>query len=296
MEEILSQLCSSTWEEIYPSRFNRMEMILNKYQEQPLLIAPSLPNFVQTCMNTILDIISLHTTHETRYHAMSHFQRIDIPQIHVLCKILRLFCKIRGAKYILKLFPHEVSQFELCLYLLRAQDHHDYQNWETIYILFLWLTILSLIPFDICSMDSTLSTADTLTQQSTLVHEIIQICKANLSNPGPIRESAAVCLATLLTRPDMDQEILCNVLNNFCEYLETFNQQNENIVSFYIIGILQTLAQIFKKGHRNHLLQHASVVLGPSLKISLIENNQTLTRKLITKLVQWLGTRIFFEG
>ena len=294
IEESIRLVCSTSWEESYIVQYTYLESTLNKYQEQPMLIAPSLPHFVEVCMNRILEIVDSSSTQETRFHTMKNYQRVNIPQIHVICKLLRIFCKVRGAKYVLKLFPHEVNHFEVCLYLLRAQDQQDFDNWETIYILFNWLTILSLIPFDICSIDSTLSfAADSsstpLSSQSTLTHDIIQICKDNLSNPGPIRESAALCLATLLTRPDMDQDILHYVLNSFCEYLESFNEGNENIVSFYVIGILQALAQIFKKGHRNHLLHHAPVVLGPCLKISLLENNQTLTRKLVTKLVQWLG-------
>ena len=138
--------------------------------------------------------------------------------------MLRLFCRVRGFKHVFKLFPHEVYHFEICLFLLRAQDFNDFENWETRYILLLWLTMLSLIPFDICSMDSSSSSGAipvsgvssappvNAANESKLVHDIINTCKESLADAGPTRDAAAFCLASLLTRPDMDRGILDDFL------------------------------------------------------------------------------------
>lgn len=58
--------------------------------------------------------------------------------------------------------------------------------------------------------------------------------------------------------------------------------------SFQLVGILHCLSQIFKKGHRHNILPCASVILSPCLIVST-QPNQTLTRKLLTKLFQRLG-------
>ena len=42
-------------------------------------------------------------------------------QFHVLCKVLQLFCRVRGYKHVIKFFPHEVWHIELCMSALRAQ-------------------------------------------------------------------------------------------------------------------------------------------------------------------------------
>jgi hypothetical protein len=42
-------------------------------------------------------------------------------QFHVICKVLQLFCRIRGYKHVIKYFPHEVWHIELCMSALRAQ-------------------------------------------------------------------------------------------------------------------------------------------------------------------------------
>jgi hypothetical protein len=48
------------------------------------------------------------------------------------------------------------------------------------------------------------------------------------------------------------------------------------------------LSQIFKKGHRHNILPCAGLILNPCLVIST-QPNQTLTRKLLSKLFQRLG-------
>lgn len=95
----------------------------------------------------------------------------------------------------------------------------------------LWLCMLCLIPFDICSMDSTMS-QQTHTydhsihheHQSKLVLDMISICKEHLSESGPTREASYACLSALFTRPDMESSILadfmawsCSKLNNWTE-------------------------------------------------------------------------------
>jgi len=63
--------------------------------------------------------------------------------------------------------------------------------------------MLAMVPFDICTIDSTDATA---TQNSSnLVQQIIDVSKSYLGDAGPTREAAAVCLSSVLTRPDMEK-------------------------------------------------------------------------------------------
>jgi len=59
-----------------------------------------------------------------------------------------------------------------------------------------------IVPFDICSMDSTITSSDSAS--GSLVAGVSQLAKGYLSEPGPARDAAAVCLANLLKRPDME--------------------------------------------------------------------------------------------
>jgi hypothetical protein len=139
--------------------------------------------------------------------------------------VLQLLCRVRGYKHVVKLFPHEVSHIEACMRLLGCQDSKDFGNWETRYILMLWLCILCIIPFDICSMDSSLSSnsttdggvvfsvtsaglAESDAPRPTLVQSIMAVSLSYMSDAGPTRDAASACLSTLLTRPDMESGLL----------------------------------------------------------------------------------------
>lgn len=49
-------------------------------------------------------------------------------QFHAICKVLQLFCRIRGYKHVIKFFPHEVSHIEMCMFALRSQVS-PYTRW-----------------------------------------------------------------------------------------------------------------------------------------------------------------------
>ena len=90
---------------------------------------------------------------------------------------------------------------------MQSQDRADFDTWETRYCLLLWLSMLSLVPFDLSTIDSSLSGSDS-TADGGIVGSIIGLGTQYLGDPGPARESAAVCLSRLLTRPDMEATVL----------------------------------------------------------------------------------------
>ena len=92
-------------------------------------------------------------------------------------------------------------------------------------MLLLWLSILVLVPFDLHTVDSTLTAVTTTdddataaaaakaqsnaaasaagktgTAASSLIQSIITTATSYLGDPGAVRDAAAVCLSRLLTR------------------------------------------------------------------------------------------------
>ena len=291
------------WDEAgFVKSFEFLTLTLGKYQEQPTLLSSSLGEMVEPLTQQLVNILELAQNAD----GAPSDDKAATPQLHAVCKVLQLISRVRGFKHVVKLFPHEVSNLEPCLLLLRGQDRRDYSNWETRYVFLTWLCMLCLIPFDICSMDSML-TSNTLTEDavdgagqelhvksSSLVRYIVELCKTYLSDPGPTREAASACLSALLTRPDMETELLSEFLTSSCKSMQTWARKGSEASqeltgdSFNIIGVLHCVAQIFKKGHRSRLLAHAPAVLTPCLLIAA-QNNQTLTRKLVCKLAQRIG-------
>jgi len=124
--------------------------------------------------------------------------------------------------------------------------------------LILWLSIIVLVPFDIDTIDSKKDI-------DILVKRIINICKTHISNSGKIREATAVLLSKLMTRPDVIKSGETDYFLNFLavEYEQCKNDANQ---MFFVSGILQTLTEIFKIGHREDLLARVNTVFDPILK------------------------------
>jgi hypothetical protein len=278
------------WQEAYAASFDWLALTIGSYQEQPVLLQSALHDIISPISDRLLAL------------AASATAAGDWAQFHMLCKVIQLFCRVRGYKHVMKLFPHEVFHLEMCLSLLRAQSSADHDTWETRYVLLLWLCVLCLIPFDICSMDSTMTNATTSEQAvqdrtdkaSTLVQEIVDMGKGYLSDPGPTRDASCACLSSLLTRPDMETQVLGGFFVWSSAVMDAWTRKGDSAAaeltatSFQVIGVLQTMAQIFKKGDRNRLLAPASEFLPRCIMISA-QQNQVLTRKLTTKLIQRVG-------
>lgn len=297
---VINEICSNTWEIIFEKKFDWLQLVLGRYQEQPTLLGSSIQELITPMTDKMLDIVSTIDT-----QSKGEFQKLETPQLHAICKVIQLICRVRGFKHVNKVLPHEVSHLEICLFLLRSQDKADYETWETRYVLLLWLNILCLIPFDICSLDSSLSTKTTTAVQghiafeteqnkSKLVSHIIDTCTSYLSDPGSPREVASTCLSSLLTRPDMEKNILSNFMNWCQGVIHSWTQKGDDAEneltrdSFQIIGVMHCIAKIFKTGERGRILHHASETLSPCLLIAS-QMNQTVTRKLTTKLFQRIG-------
>lgn len=140
------------------------------------------------------------------------------------------------------------------------------------------------MPFDI-------ETIDTRKQQEILVKRIINICKHHMGNSGKIREAASVTMSKLITRPDViksgETDMLLNQLA--VEYIQSKDDANQMVLA---TGILLTLVEIFKVGHREDLLPRINTVFDPILKAEVKNKflqKSTILRKLKVKLAQRIG-------
>ena len=198
-------------EKEFETQFTWLNPVLSKYQEQPVLLQAALPEMIDPLTEKMLEIIEKDRDNELNgIIGDKHF-----------CIVGSIDCR-QGIQTRLKL-PHEVSHLEPTLSILakhnentKSGDFSAAAQWETRFVLLLWLCIQCLIPFDICSMDSS-SSSNTVSDVETagtdegdaaagptLVARIVQTCEGFLADTGPTREAASACLSSLLTRPDMD--------------------------------------------------------------------------------------------
>ena len=212
--------------------------------------------------------------------------------------------KVRGRKYIQRLMPHDAVDVEPVLTILRwfgwierqerglieksdsaqrvkipdyiqllQRQQHEAKDceaklWESVHSLLTWLSIISLVPFDLHSIDSSLDNCDG--NSITLVQSIVSTSASHLGDYGATRETAAACLASLLSRPDLQDlelegfvEWSVQILYWFrtgqrpCDSKATqllFPVPDEAPSIFIIMGVLQTLVALVKTGHRSNLL------------------------------------------
>ena len=110
----------------------KMTEIINFYQEQPHVLDPHLQDWIDKLL------------------AVGLSNKVSQMSINLAFKYLYLLTKVRGQKYIVRLLPHEVSDIETVLALLESEKS---DIWHAKYVLFLWLSILVLIPFDLKRLD-----------------------------------------------------------------------------------------------------------------------------------------------
>jgi len=276
--------------------------------------------------------------------------------MHLLSAIYSI-SKVRGRKYIQRLMPHEAADTEPVLVVLRwfgwiesqervsstSVDDHGMPNeiiqfqkqyqkkkdnaeakvWESVYSLLLWLGIISLVPFDLNTIDSSIEPQDeginnnNTTNTMTLVQSILTTSSSHLSDYGATRETAAACLASLLSRPDLEQSELEGFVNWSAHILYWFrtgkmycadempDQSSSSLLLpipkeapsvFLVMGVLQTLSAIFKTGHRSNLLSTQQKLRGIEFlweqSILVAEGRvggSLILRKLLVKLFARIG-------
>jgi hypothetical protein len=131
--------------------------------------------------------------------------------------------------------------------------------------------------------------------KSKLVSNIIAICSKYLKDSGSTRDAAAYCLSSLLSRPDTEGIILSNFLQSKCSMINDWaisglNSSVEMTTNYFeIVGSMQSIVQIFKRGDRNRLLAVASEMLQVCRNLAAVEKLPTIVRKLLSKLIQRVG-------
>ncbi|XP_023000016.1 tubulin-folding cofactor D isoform X1 [Cucurbita maxima] len=271
------------------SSVHKIRSIMDKYQEQGQLVEPYLEIIVSPLM-------SLVCSKATELDVASNKV---LEAIKPICIIIYTLVTVCGYKAVIRFFPHQVSDLELAVSLLeRCQNTNSVTTlrqestgeMEAQCVILLWLSILVLVPFDISTVDSSLSSTNSLAkfEPSPLVLRIISFCKDYLSSAGPMRTMAGLLLARLLTRPDMPKAFI-----SFIEWThEALSATTNDIMDhFRLLGAAGALASIFKTGDRKLLLDVVPQVWNDTS--TLIKSNTAvrspLLRKYLLKLTQRIG-------
>ncbi|KAJ3162190.1 hypothetical protein HDU88_007113 [Geranomyces variabilis] len=273
-------------------RFTQARELLDAYQEQPWLLDAHLEQLVQPTMKRLQVLMSLlYEVGDAEFSA-----RCMRETFRPLLGLIYHLTKVRGHKTVIKFFPHEVADLEPVLFVLesvttltkaggalpRAASSSDSQMWEGRYVLLLWLSLLSMVPFDLKTVDS-----GTETGGDPLVDRIMALAKHYLSSVSKEYEGAALLLMRLATRKDAAVTHLPDLVSWAAQ--EAISSVASGDV-FRQRGFLLALSTVCKGARRELLLPVIDKVLPCCALVEepLVQHN-ALLRKLLVKLAQRAG-------
>lgn len=258
-----------------------LRCIFDKYLELPSLLDKYVVAMVQRLTSAAKEIMK----DATIINASEFFWLSALPR--QLSTIYAL-SKVRGRKRIQKLLPHGVEDVHIVIRTLQAlyriscaeNNSEDAPKgmtgqphlWESLYVLWSWMGILSLIPFH-----------SSIVVAREDIDAMVEMAKASLTEAGPTREMAAACLASWLSRPDLETT-----------HLEAFREWAESVLKNYsehagdiiqVLGILQVLVSILKisTSDRDSLLRFVTPLADTMMQISYSKPNNLLMRKYLIK-------------
>ncbi|KAI0761942.1 TBCD protein [Trametes elegans] len=245
----------------------KLLLIFNKYQEQSYLLDPVLEQLLSPVVETL-------KTH-TKKFVSSSSASVSKRRLDRLASFLYNFVKFRGYKTITRFFPHEIADLGVVLDYIDAPNSpvKDPAQWPLRYAVFLWLSLVCMIPFDLDQFDEVGHAGETASR-------IESVGKAFLGKAGVDREGAAILLSRLYMRKDTSVR-----LPAFVTYATSATEGSSDPI--LAMGILRVLCEVSKLGSAEQVQALKDVLL--HLTRSLEDNpslmNNTIIRKLRTKLI-----------
>ncbi|KAH8317763.1 hypothetical protein KR074_009400 [Drosophila pseudoananassae] len=253
----------------FEREFEQYAQVLTRYQEQPHLLDPHLEVLLSKLLGKI--------------------RQQDLPagERHGAFKYLYIISKVRTYKVLVKFMPHELSDLEFVLDLLGQQDPKEFAQWETRYILLLWMSILVLNPFHMSRLDAyetptTNSVSNHIQSKTTKMERIYELIQIYVSTNDTCSSMAAYLAAKYFVRSDIKDLYLERFLDWIIEqhHADTVN------VKF---GQLAAVAAILKHGKREDLLPYADKLLQWITSCQYKDGNDFLKYKNYVKIIQRIG-------
>lgn len=242
----------------FEKSYQEYSRILSRYQEQPHLLNPHLPQLIEQLLVYIRE-------------------DNDTALVNAAFKYMYQLAKVRMYKVLVKFLPHEIADLDLVVSALERQQVDDSDNWETRYMLLLWLSILVLNPFEMARFDG--YGASSTHSAATKMERIFDICKLNTNRSDTCSMVAAFLTAKYLIRIDIKDHYLPL-------YLDWVIAAGDGVH----FGQLAAISSILKHGKREDLLPHATKLLRWLLACENYKTeNDFLKNKYFIKIIQRLG-------
>lgn len=263
LDEVLKMIAelNQIFDKSLEKTYEKYGEIMSRYQEQPHLLDHHIPQLIEV----LLAIIRNDSSPDGLIHAGF--------------KYLYQICKVRTFKVFVKFLPHELSDIDFVLNLVEKQGVEEAENWETRYMLLLWMSILVLNPFHFSRLDAVEAGDNTSLSK---MERIFRVCKNNCRGNDPCSAVAAFLSAKFLVR----NEIKDIYLSSFFDWV--FVEMNRDEVNIRY-GTLMATSAVLKHGKREDLLSYTPKILKWLLAQDFKGSNDFLKNKYYIKIIQRLG-------
>lgn len=254
----------------YEKSYETYSTVLSRYQEQPHLLDLHLAELI----GRLLAII----------------RSDDCPDqlFHIAFKYLYQLSKVRTYKVLVKMLPHEISDLDFVLNKLEDQLTNNSDQWETRYMLLLWLSILVLNPFHMSRLDAFSVTDDGVSGnhvgsgEQSKMERIFNLCKLNTEKHDSCAEVASYLASKFLIRIDIKDSYLP-------KFIDWIIEGSRHEVANVTVGQLAAIASILKHGKREDMLKYVESIQKWTAGCNFKECNEYLKTKFFLKIVQRLG-------
>ncbi|XP_046614591.1 tubulin-specific chaperone D [Neodiprion virginianus] len=236
----------------------RFTFILSQYQDQPHLLDPYLDDILGSMLTIVRD------------------DNISDGVKHNVFKYIFIIMSVKTYKKIASHLPHEVMDLVPVLRMLEKQDPNDSLTWETRYVLLVWLSIISKIPFPL----SRLETSNDIKPEDMITNRILKLCKLYCLSKDVCSVAAVFLIANFLNRSDVKKLYLEEIITWCCQCLEVNSTTH---------GALAILSSILKHCAREDLKPYSQMLLDKIMKMNLSDNPDALVRKFALKVIQRIG-------
>ncbi|CAK9822126.1 Tubulin-specific chaperone D [Anthophora retusa] len=261
IDEVTSLIAELKKTDLSPSLIeknrDRFNFILSQYQDQRQLLDPYMDDILQPLISIVKDD---NSTENMRHNAF---------------KYIFIVMSVKTYKKIVTYLPHEVADLLPVLRMLEKQDPNDVGTWETRYVLLIWLSIISKIPFSLSRLEIT-----DVNSEQTIVVRILKICKLFCLSKDACAVAAVFLIANFLTRSDVKTLYLKDTILWSLQCVENDPLRH---------GPLAVLAAILKHSAREDVKPHIQIILDKVLQLHLNDNPADLIRKFGMKIVQRIG-------
>jgi hypothetical protein len=150
--------------------------------------------------------------------------------------------------------PNEVYLLEPVLSSLSSSN----LQWQSTYILLLWLSLICLAPFDLATIESS-------NGGESLVSRLIHLAKQRLNSGGKERDACAILCARVLSRRDVWQYELSPFMNWAIEIFSTPEDDILLVQSAVILLTLENGTFIYDFQHSRTFRQSCRTIHHPAI-------------------------------